>query len=184
MLRITLFVILIFSASYSAACQKKINPATDCWNPSNQHVTQELKRFYAISKEIDEALFTNELQEVRTLAEEYLKLSKKYAKNWNYGNAIHDANIALGIVELRKGKLSNSANYLVAAGESTGSPQLNSFGPDLTLANVLLKKGQRAPVSKYLRGVSNFWEMDEGRLEAWLEAIDAGKTPKLSRFPR
>ncbi|MCG7911537.1 MAG: RNA polymerase subunit sigma-24, partial [Candidatus Thiodiazotropha taylori] len=73
---------------------------------------------------------------------------------------------------------------LVLAGQSTGSPQLDSFGPDLKLANVLLKKGQREAVAKYLSGVKRFWEMDEGRIDSWLKDIEAGKTPKLSRFRR
>ncbi len=184
MLRITLLITLYLVASHSVACDKKIDPAIDCWNPSNQHVTKELKRFYDISEEIDEALFTNELDRVRVLAEEYLRQSKKYRKNWNFGNATHDANIALGIVELRKKNITASASYLVAADQSNGSPQLDSFGPDLRLANVLLKNGQNEAVIKYLEGVKTFWKMDGGRIDKWIKAINAGHIPKLSRYSR
>ena len=184
MLRITLFITFCLVASRSLACDKKIDPAIDCWNPSNQHVTEELNRFYDISEEIDEALFANELDRVRRLAEEYLRLAKKYHKNWNFGNATHDANIALGIVELRKNNITASASYLVAAGQSTGSPQLDSFGPDLRLANVLLKIGQNEAVIKYLEGVKTFWKMDGGRIDQWITAINEGLSPKLSRYSR
>ncbi|MCG8084077.1 MAG: hypothetical protein AB2689_23435 [Candidatus Thiodiazotropha taylori] len=184
MLRIPLFLLLLFIVPHSVACKKEHNPTINCWNPSSHYVTKELKRFYVISREIDEALFTNELERVSSLAKEYLELSEKYPKNWNYGNATHNAHVALGIVELRKKNITASASHLVLAGQSTGSPQLDSFGPDLKLANVLLKKGQREAVAKYLSGVKRFWEMDEGRIDSWLKDIEAGKTPKLSRFRR
>ncbi len=183
MFRIVTLLLVFLAAPHTAACEKPINPTTDCWNPSNKHVSAELQRFYVVSKEIDEALFVNDLGVVEALANEYLQLAEKFKKNWNYGNAIHGANIALGIVEVRKGNIENAGEFLVAAGKSNGSPQLDSFGPDLTLANVLLKKGQNEAVVHYLNGVQRFWEMDQGRLAQWIEAISRGNRPELSRYP-
>ena len=184
MIRVIMAFSMLLITFQTIACEKNIEPATDCWNPPTKHVNAELQRFYNISEEINQAVFINDLERIETLAIEYLQLSQKFHKNWNYGNAIHDANIALGIAELRKGNIKKSAKYLIAAGKSPGSPQLDSFGPELKLANVLLQNEQREAVKKYLSEVRKFWKMDKGLIEKWLISIESGKTPKLSRFQR
>jgi hypothetical protein len=111
-----------------------------------------------------------------------LELAAIYRCNWNYGNAIHDANRYLGLASLRDGNVDEAARLLVLSGKSTGSPQLDSFGPDLDLANQLLKHGKIDPVLEYLRDIKRFWKMDNGQLDQWLSAIDRGDKPELDRF--
>ena len=85
------------------------------------------------------------------------ELADTEATNWNYGNLIHDANILSGHLLYAQGRTGEAAAALVKAGSTPGSPQLNSFGPDLSLAWVLLKQGQEEAVLSYLKGVSGFW---------------------------
>ena len=68
------------------------------------------------------------------------------------------------------------------AGKSSGSPQLDSFGPELDLANLLLKQGKAAEVKSYLLDIQTFWKMDNGIVNEWIEAIDRNEKPELTRF--
>jgi hypothetical protein len=77
--------------------------------------------------------------------------------DWNYGNLVHWGHIIRGHVRLRKEDLPGAAAELVAAGRSPGSPQLDSFGPDLCLVWMLLKRGADAAVLAYLHDISRFW---------------------------
>jgi len=119
---------------------------------------------------------------VEKLAAEYLELAAVYRCNWNYGNAVHDANRYLGLMRLKNGNTAGAVEHLLRAGKSTGSPQLDTFGPELDLANELLKQGSAEPVMEYLRDIKRFWRLDQGQVVAWLSSIEKGERPELSRF--
>lgn len=153
------------------------------WNPDDRHVSERLGRFYSLTDLIKSAYDANDLPAAATLADEYLQLASVYRWNWNYGNAIHDANKYLGLIRLKDNDPAGAAAYLLKSGKSSGSPQLNSFGPELDLANALLQAGHVEPVKLYLRDIKSFWEMDNGRVDEWLASIDKGEKPILDRFP-
>jgi tetratricopeptide (TPR) repeat protein len=102
-------------------------------------------------------------------------------KDWNTGNLIYEANVTLGRIALQKGDVATAKRYLVAAAKTPGSPQLNTFGPDTTLAQELLDRGERDVVLEYIDLIEKFWEHDYGSLEVWRAQIRLGKTPRLSR---
>jgi TonB family protein len=104
-------------------------------------------------------------------------LSSAQAGDWNDGNAIHDGNMVRGLVALRSGNVEQAAKDLIEAGKTTGSPQLNSFGPNMTLASELLEKGQRDAVLEYLSLCKKFWSMGASQLDAWIDAIRTGGKP-------
>ena len=97
--------------------------------------------------------------------------------DWNDGNAIHDGNMVRGLVALRSGNVQQAAQDLIEAGKTTGSPQLNSFGPDMMLASELLEKGQRDAVLEYLVSCKKFWTLGAARLDAWIDLIRSGGKP-------
>lgn len=72
--------------------------------------------------------------------------------------------------------------YLLKSGKSSGSPQLNSFGPDPSLADALLKAGHADPLKVYLGDIKKFWKMENGQVDEWLASIDKGERPPLDRF--
>lgn len=115
--------------------------------------------------------------EATALARETLALVPRYAKDWNHGNAIHKANLALGHVALRSGDREAAKAYLLAAGDTPGSPQLDSFGPDMSLARELLRAGERETVLDYLDRVNRFWALDFGAVATWKIAIGLGFSP-------
>lgn len=77
--------------------------------------------------------------------------------DWNHPNLLHNGHLLRGWVRLRRGDIDGAADDLRTAGGSGGSPQLSSFGPDLSLAWALLQRGRDADVLHYLHAVSTFW---------------------------
>lgn len=172
----------VVACDATTSCDKCAKESEFSWNPEDKYVTTQLRRFYALSDEIVSAYKAGDVVKVKALASEDLELAKIYRCNWNYGNAIHDSNRFLGLLSLKGGDLDKAADYLLLSGKSTGSPQLNTFGPTLDLANSLLKQGKRDVVLTYLGDVQSFWKMNGGLLEEWLEKIKKGETPELDRF--
>jgi len=82
-----------------------------------------------------------------------------------------------GLVALRGGNVQLAAKDLIEAGKITGSPNLSSFGPNMTLASELLEKGERDAVLEYLTLCKNFWTLGSSKLDAWINIIRAGGKP-------
>jgi hypothetical protein len=77
------------------------------------------------------------------------------------------------------GDRQHAKDYLLASGKTPGSPQLNSFGPNMTLAKELLEVGEREIVLKYLQLCAAFWTKDSGLLVEWRDLIDNGRVPNF-----
>lgn len=172
----------IFACDSTVVCDKCAKESEFSWNPNNQYVTLRLSRFYSLGDEVIAAYKANDFARAKALANEYVELASVYRCNWNYGNAVHDTNRVLGLISLRAGDIDAAAEYLIKAGKSTGSPQLNTFGPELDLANQLLQRGKADAVRSYLIGIKSFWEMNNGQVDRWLAEIEKGGKPELDRF--
>lgn len=132
-------------------------------------------RGYALPKLAKAAVAAGALDKASLYANELLTSAQ--AGDWNDGNAIHDGNMVRGLVALHSGNVEQAAKDLIEAGKTTGSPQLNSFGPNMTLASELLEKGQRDAVLEYLTLCKKFWTLGADRLDAWIDAIRTGGKP-------
>lgn len=137
-------------------------------------------------------LETGETTEAKKLARQRLAANTD-AKDWNHGNVIHDANSLLGRAALRDGDKPAAAAFLLAAGATPGSPQLNSFGPNFRLAREVLEAGDAKTVLAYLDLVEKFWvtalhkqvgasaaqlSRDHAtKLDEWRKEIRADKVP-------
>jgi hypothetical protein len=125
-------------------------------------------------------LDANDLERSERYAHELLDSSGNYKERWNYGNAIHKGNLILGRIRLREGRIADAKDYLLASGRTPGSPQLDSFGPNMTLAKELLEKGERDVVLEYYDLCSKFWLMGQDQLNAWRAAMKQGKIPEFA----
>ncbi len=160
-------------------------------HPGDQSLTYqmgELKSALALA-----SLEAGETATVKNLARAQLAANID-PKDWNYGNVIHNANAQLGRAALRDGDKAAAAEFLLKAGATPGSPQLNSFGPDFTLARELLEAGDSKTVLAYFDLVQKFWvdaARKQGgalserlanehatRLDQWRAEIRAGRKPK------
>jgi hypothetical protein len=150
--------------------QERYSRATNALARAENH-------FYALDDAAKEGFNTGHIEEARKYATNLLALAPGYLNDWNYGNAIQDGNLVLGRIALREGKVEEARQYLLAAGQSKGSPQMNSFGPNMSLAKDLLEKGERDTVLQYFEFCRKFWKMDNGKLDRWSEDVRAGRIP-------
>ena len=95
------------------------------------------------------------------------------------GNLIYEGHAMLGRVALHGGDIATASKHLIEAGKTRGSPTLDTFGPDFTLANELLAAGERDAVIRFLDLVEVFWEGEGPTLEDWRQRIRRGETPRL-----
>ena len=144
----------------------------------------ETERFHQLQALMKQAFQEEEFQQAKTLALEYLDLANSFKTNWNFGNAIHQANIILGRIALRSGKIEVAKTYLLNAGRTSGSPQLNSFGPNMTLAYELLEKGEDKIVLEYIDLCKIFWAkifwvriLNWNKVRNWKKVIQKGGIP-------
>ncbi len=134
------------------------------------------------------ALRAGERTTASAYAQELLNTAPRYRKSWIYGNAIFEGHSILGEVALDEGNLPLALEHLRMSGKTPGSPQLDSGGADLTLANRLLAQGERDAVLAFLDEISRFWKNSE-KLDYFREEVKEGRTPDLtgsyppSRFP-
>ncbi len=143
---------------------------------------QEAK-FYLQSEVVatyaSEFLAEDMVKEANELAQDLLRNAENFKNNWNYGNAIHHANLVLGRIRLRRNDMAEAKEFLQRAGAAPGSPQLDSFGPNMTLAKELLEKKEKDAVLVYLDEVHEFWSSEyvENEIRQWKQQILEDQIP-------
>lgn len=134
-------------------------------------------RWIALDAAAKESFNEGHYEDAKKFAVELKSLAPKYVKDWNYGNAVQDFNVVLGRLDLRAGDVDSAKTHLVAAGHSRGSPQMDSFGPNVSLAKDLLIKGEKVIVREYFDLCKVFWKLEKGRLGEWKDDVDKGRIP-------
>ena len=135
------------------------------------------QRFYALEDIATAAFEAEDTTKAEQYALELLQLAQQFKNSWNYGNAVHKGRIVLGRIALRRGDIPGAKDHLLAAGETPGSPQLDSFGPNMTLAKELLEKDEREVVLTYLQSCAKFWKMGGDQLQGWIASVKGGGMP-------
>jgi tetratricopeptide (TPR) repeat protein len=144
---------------------------------SYQNAATREARFYGLSDLAKAAFEVGDLPKATQYANELVVMAADFPRDWNYGNAIHHGNLILGRVALRKGEVDRASDFLLKAGRTPGSPQLNSFGPNMALAKELLEKQQQKAVLEYFELCRKFWGMHADSLDRWKTDVEAGRTP-------
>ncbi len=134
------------------------------------------QRFYALNDAAKTSVFFGTLDDAAKYALELLDTADHMEFDWNLGNAIHDGHAVLGLVALREGRLPDAKEELLLATRTSGSPQLDTFGPNMMLAKELLERGEDATVLRYFEACGRFWEHPE-TLAAWSADVRAGRMP-------
>lgn len=137
------------------------------------------RQFYMLDEMTKAAFRAGAFDKAAEYAKELLSEASKNPDDPNYGNAVYDGNVVLGRLALRQGDVKNAGRLLLEAGRTPGSTQLNSFGPDMTLAQELLEKGERAVVLQYLTLCGHFWSAGVQQLQAWSKTVREGGIPKF-----
>lgn len=139
--------------------------------------SNDYQRFVILPKAAKTSVETGHFVKAEKYANELLNMTSSYQDDWNLGNAIHDANMVLGMVALKKDLVGKAKSYLLKAGKVPSSPQLKSFGPNMMLAKALLERGEKETVIKYMQLMKDVWEYNDGRLDSWISAIKGGGKP-------
>jgi len=153
------------------------------------------ERLQTLQAQAEAALGAGDAHKTSALAAQLLRENTDKS-SWNYGNVVYDANQLLGLAALREGNIKAADQYLLAAGRTLGSPQLDSFGPKMPLAQALYARGQKSTVQSFLNLIIKFWgttkpggekykSLDESKaakIHQWQAEITAGKTPSLNRL--
>ena len=153
------------------------------------------EQMQAMQAQAETALKAGHAQEASALATQLLRQNTD-TKLWYYGDIVYDANQILGLAALREGKVAAADQYLLAAGHTPGSPVLDSFGPEMPLAQALYAKGQKQAVQSFLTLVLKFWgttrpgnekyqavdQANAAKIHEWQAQIAQGQTPSLNRF--
>lgn len=128
-------------------------------------------KFYLLDDLTKAAFHCGSLAQAAGYATELLIAARKQRANWNYGNAIHHGNTYLGRIALLEGKIKKALIHLRASLKHRGSPQLDSFGPSMELAQEILAAGGTDAVLNYLEGCKAFWKHNHGALDLWRDEI-------------
>ena len=134
------------------------------------------KRLLLLGHLASDALWVKQWEKARSYANQLLADAPKHKGYWDYGNAIHKGNLVLGALALRSGDKQKAGEFLLAAGKTPGSPQLNSFGPNMSLAKALLQRRETKVVLQYFDLCAAFW-VTRPRLNKWTSEVKQGRIP-------
>ena len=153
------------------------------WEAAFDLVRTDSERFYMLTWLAPVAVDAGRLRKAVRCAHALLRQAKTFRADWNFGNAIHHAHIALGRVALRGKRIQEAKRHLIASAKTKGSPQLNSFGPSQDLAAELLARGEAKTVLRYLELCREFWALGHAQIDAWTKSIrESGTTDFLPVF--
>ena len=120
-----------------------------------------------------------DVMKARDYAEELLEFAADDVDHWDYGNVVHKGNLILGRAALRVGNIKAAKDYLLRAGKTPGSPQLDSFGPNMILAKELLEAGEVQTVIEYYVLCGKFWKIGSEHLKHWTAVTLQGRVPNF-----
>jgi hypothetical protein len=150
------------------------------------HSVADHERFYQqtdLCRKASRICDPSKLAAAESSARGILNVANDYLHDWNYGNALHYGHLVLGRIALKKGDTREATRNLLQAGLTPGSPQLDDFGPDMTLARELLQQGQRNRVLRYFSLCNRFWtNRTRNCLTAWKDEVEIGQIPDFGSW--
>jgi hypothetical protein len=178
--RLVGFLLLITLFTLPAIVRADAPPSKAAYDDAMKRLADardQYARWVALNAAAKESFNQGLDADAKSFAEELERLAPIYKDDWNYGNAVQDFNLVLGRLALKANDLQTARERLIAAGQSKGSPQMNSFGPNLSLARDLLAKGDKAIVLEYLDLCRKFWKLERGRLDQWKKDVEEDRVP-------
>lgn len=140
--------------------------------------TTESTVLYTLTDLPQSAVNCGEIEKAKLYADRLLDLVDQHLANRNYSNSIYEAHTALGRIALLEGNIERAKEHLLKSVSVIGSPQLNSFGPDMVLAQELLNAGEKEIIYEFFFRVRIFWKSE--CIDIWANQIRSGMIPDLS----
>lgn len=120
-----------------------------------------------------------DLEGARAYAIELQDWASKSTDHPLNGGAQAECHIVLGRIAMKEGRMEDAKSHLQAAGNVPGSPTLNTFGPNMSLARELLLVGEQSAVISYLESCRTFWLLGHSDLDKWIQDIRVGRIPEF-----
>jgi hypothetical protein len=95
--------------------------------------------------------------------------------NPTYDTDIHDGHTLLGLVAVQRGDINSAVVHLMNSANAMEAPHLISFGPNMSLALELLKRGHSNEVIKFLEQCGKTWKSPD--CKKWIAEIKNGIRP-------
>ncbi len=92
-----------------------------------------------------------------------------------YGDVVYSANLILAQAALDENNIANARHYLLEAASTPGTQIIQQTSLDVSVARVLLQRGERDTVLEYLRRGHSIWPQGNALLNRWESAIRAGR---------
>jgi hypothetical protein len=143
-------------------------------------VTNEYARYANLPQAAKASFAVGRTDDAREYVSDMFVLDEKYSRGSpekSNGDVIYNGNLILGRIALDEGRIEDAKKYLLAAGKCTGSSVLGNFGPNMSLANELLHKGEQEVVLEFFELVRKFWKSD--KLDEWIKDVHAGRIPEF-----
>ena len=148
-----------------------------------KNTSDGIARCWLLPSVAQAAFEAGEKRRAESIARDMVKKSlPPVAHPWedcNRGNSIHIGHMILGRVALTRGDRKRARAELLLSGQTPGSPNLNSFGPNMSLANDLLQAGERECVLAYFEECRKFWNRHFSKLDNWSADVKAGRMPEF-----
>lgn len=144
--------------------------------------TNEYVRFLSLCRAAKMSLAVGRTDDARQFATDMMVLDDKYSRGVPEkanGDVVLNGNLVLGTIALDEGRIDEAKRRLLAAGKSTGSPTLDTSGPNMSLAKELLEKGEQEVVLQYFELCRKFWTYhgSNEKLDVWIKDVQAGRMP-------
>lgn len=141
--------------------------------------TNEYIRFLNLGRAAKLSWAMGYVKQARELAEDALTLNEKLSRGAPekvHGGVVHDANMVLGRIAVREGRLEDAKQLLLTAGQFGGASGATISEPNMGLAKDLLERGEQATVLKYFELCRKVWSSKE-KLALWKEDVEGGRIP-------
>jgi len=123
------------------------------------------------------AFAAGDYDKAESYANQALEAVDDLKQNNVHGDALHHGHSTLGRIAIMNGQLTRAKEHLIEAGKTPGSPALESFGPNMSLAKDMLEAGESRIVLEYFQLCGEFWKYGEQRLATWSEVVKEGGIP-------
>jgi hypothetical protein len=134
-------------------------------------------QFYALPDAAKAAFEVGHYGDADRYARQLLELAPSFKKDPNYGDAFHDAHMVLGRLALHRNDKGAAAKELLEAANTPGSEGMASLGPNMSLANDLLHRGERDAVLAYLEKCKRIWPAGVLILQKRIDLIKDNQLP-------
>lgn len=124
------------------------------------------------------AWYSGDFKVLETLASDMRQILGSNPRGYQ-GSLIFWSNTAEGMLAIGRGDVKAAAASLLKSAETPGTSKLNSFGPNMLLAQAVLERGDSGSVLKFFTLCERFWATGKKQMARWSRDIRAGGKPNF-----